>query len=127
MDMKKHIFLLDDDDEILNTFAMILRKGGYDVTPENNGKEALSRLLTLQEGSSPIDLLITDVHMEGFNDLEWIDQLLKLPVKVPILAISGTSDIQMAIQLTKSGITDYIEKPCTADELLQYVAKILKN
>lgn len=125
--MKKHIFLLDDDDEILNTFAMILRKAGYEVTPENNGEEALSRLLTLQESSSPIDLLITDVHMEGFNDLEWIDQLLKLPVKVPILAISGTSDIQMAIQLTKSGITDYIEKPCTADELLQYVAKILKN
>ncbi len=127
-DMKKtHILLAEDAEQTRATFAAILRKAGYEVTEAADGREALAQMIATQKTSNKVDLLITDIRMEGLDGLQLIDQLAKLQIQVPTLAITGYGDKDVIIELLRKGCSEYIEKPFEAMELLKSVANILRD
>jgi sigma-B regulation protein RsbU (phosphoserine phosphatase) len=125
--MSKHILLAEDEEQTRTTFAMILRKASYTVTTAVDGSDALSQLMVLQKGDTPVDLLITDIKMQGLSGVQLIEQLAKLDIKVPILAITGYGDKELVIELMRLGCKEYVEKPFEAVELLERVAGLFRG
>ena len=123
----KRILLAEDTEQTRITFGTILRKAGYDVVALADGREALSKILTLEKENNQADLLITDIRMAGLDGLQLADQLDKLRIRIPILAMTGYGDKDLVVELMRRGCLEYIEKPFEAIELLECVARIFKK
>jgi DNA-binding NtrC family response regulator len=123
----KRILLAEDTEQTRITFGAILRKAGYDVVAVADGREALSKILTLEKETNQADLLITDIRMAGLDGLQLADQLDKLRIRIPILAMTGYGDKDLVVELMRRGCLEYIEKPFEAIELLECVARIFKK
>lgn len=124
---EKHIVLVDDEAETRRTFAIALRAAGYMVTEAENGRIALKQIAAVQNEEQTIDLLVTDIWMEELDGLQLIDQINKLGLHIPVLAITGYGDKETVIELMQRGCSDYLEKPFESTEFLAHVAKILEK
>ncbi len=113
MPRKAHLLLVDDDPSTLASLSRAFRLAGHEATVCDNA----SRALDLVRGEA-FDLILSDVVMPGKNGIEFLEDLKKAGVKVPIVLISGEANIEMAVQATKLGAMDFLEKPLSTDKLL---------
>ena len=65
--------------------------------------------------------------MDNLDGLQLLDQLDKMRMRVPTVAMTGSSDKEVVVELMRRGCQDYIEKPFSATELLQHLAGIVKK
>jgi DNA-binding NtrC family response regulator len=124
---KKHILLAEDAEQTRLTFSIVLKKAGYEVTAVEDGVAALSEIMKKKDGPDKVNLLITDVWMDRLNGLELMDQLTKLELRIPMLAMTGFGDKDLVLELMRRGCTEYIEKPFEGVELLKCVAKLFEK
>jgi diguanylate cyclase (GGDEF)-like protein len=124
------ILLVDDSPDDCLLLEAYLKFAKYKVVTTNSAEEALHYMKSLTEGKSlaPLDLILLDVNMPGFDGLDACRQMkaMKQFEAVPILMVSvdttpGT--IQLAF---RRGATDYIRKPVIKAELLAKVAMVLR-
>ncbi len=124
------ILLVDDSLDDCLLVGTYLKSADYAVVTTNSAKEALQYLKGLTEGESlaPIDLILLDVRMPGFDGLDACTRIksMKQFEAVPILMVSvdttpGT--IQLAF---RRGAVDYIRKPVIKAELLAKIAMVLR-
>jgi phosphoserine phosphatase RsbU/P len=121
---KKHILIADDEQNTLMTLQFILEVADYRVTTADNGREALDKVL---DSGSPVDLLITDIQMPGLTGLELMDELNRLKIGVPFLAITGYGNKELIAELTSRGCHKYLDKPIDEEELVECVAMLLED
>lgn len=120
--MAQRILIIDDDTDICLLLRRFLGKNGYDVAIAHDGTTGLATLETFMP-----DLVLTDFRlgdMDGATILVNIKE--KLP-HVPVLIITGYSDIKIAINVMKQGAYDYITKPLFPDEILLTIKKALSQ
>ena len=124
------ILLVDDSQDDCLLIGAYLRSADYVVVPTNSAKEALHYLKGLTEGEplAPIDLILLDVRMPGYDGLDACTRIksMKQFESVPILMVSAdttSGTIQLAF---RRGAVDYIRKPIIKPELLAKVAMVLK-
>ena len=124
------ILLVDDSQDDCLLIGAYLRSADYVVVPTNSAKEALHYLKGLTEGEplAPIDLILLDVKMPGYDGLDACTRIksMKQFEAVPILMVSAdttSGTIQLAF---RRGAVDYIRKPIIKPELLAKVAMVLK-
>jgi two-component system, NtrC family, nitrogen regulation response regulator NtrX len=118
---KAHLLLVDDDPSTLASLSRAFRLAGHEATVCDNA----SRALDLVRGEA-FDLILSDVVMPGKNGIEFLEDLKKAGVKVPIVLISGEANIEMAVQATKLGAMDFLEKPLSTDKLLVTLENAMK-
>src|SRR5690349_24976255 len=92
---------------------MTLEYEGYDVIGAATGQEGLA----LAEREAP-DLVLLDVKMPGMDGIEVLDRLRTMNDSLPIVVISGHGTISTAVEATKKGAFDFIEKPFASDRVL---------
>src|SRR6476620_39329 len=124
------ILLIDDSQDDCLLVGAYLKSANYVVVPKNSAKEALEYLEGLSAGKSltPIDLILLDVKMPGFDGLDACTRIksMKSFEAVPILMVSADTTpgtIQLAF---RRGAVDYIRKPIIKAELLAKVAMVLR-
>ena len=124
------ILLVDDSPDDCLLVGAYLKSANYTVVTKNSAKEALHYLGRLAEGDplAPIDLIMLDVKMPGFDGLDTCTRIksMKQFEAVPILMVSAdttSGTIQLAF---RRGATDYIRKPVIKAELLAKVSMVLK-
>ena len=99
--------LVVDDSAISRTLVVhIIQKLGYQTIQADNGNACIELLNTRS-----IDLLLLDIHMPGKNGLEILDYIREKNMVLPVIMISGSSDIEQAIQSLKLGAYTYLLKP----------------
>jgi len=111
--VKPRILVIDDDAEIRKSFKMTLEYAGYDVTLAATGEEGVK----LAEQEAP-DLVFCDIKMPGMDGLEVLQKLQHLREVMPIVVITGNADIQNAVEATRLGAFDFIEKPVSSERML---------
>lgn len=128
-DMKGDIFqgnecilLVDDDENVLKSVTNVLKRFGYDVVGEKNGKDAL-RIFKNQ--SKTFGLVITDQYMPGFSGLELARKISGIDPDIPIVLCTGFSDKIDKKKLKKAGIHEIILKPVNTSELAQTIRRVL--
>src|SRR5437016_8657597 len=62
-------------------------------------------------------VVVCDVRLRGKSGLEWLSDLRRLDQDLPVILITGHGDIAMAVQAMRTGAYDFIEKPCSSEQL----------
>lgn len=110
---KSRILVIDDESAIRDSLRMMLEYEGYEFVGASTGQEGLA----LVERDSP-DLVILDVKMPGMDGIEVLDRLRASHDSLPVLVVSGHGTISTAVEATKKGAFDFIEKPFASDRVL---------
>lgn len=118
----KTIFIVDDQEAILETTTAILEDEGYQVDTFSSA-EALQEAL---QKSCP-DLVLLDIWLPGIDGVEALSSLLEAHPKLPIILMSGHAGIDIAVNAMQAGAADFLEKPINLDNLLEKVAKHLRG
>ncbi len=115
------LLVIDDEPNILTTVRRALEIEGYLVEVAGNAKIGLAKL-----AEHAIDLVLLDVMMPGETGLELLPKIRAASPETTIIMMSGNATIDTAVQATKGGAYDFIEKPLTGDKLLLTVQNALK-
>jgi two-component system, NtrC family, nitrogen regulation response regulator NtrX len=117
------ILVVDDESGIRSTITEILSDEGYSVLAAANAEEA-SNLYK----SEPVDLVLLDIWMP---DMDGISLLKKWSesrrLKCPVVIMSGHGTVETAVEATRLGAVDYIEKPLSLAQLLRTVESALRQ
>ena len=112
------ILTIDDEENIRNGLVDNFELEGYDVKQAANGEEGLA--LIAQGG---IDLVITDLRMDGISGSEVVQHVTSEHPGIPIIVLTGHGSIDDATAALKAGAFDFLTKPLDLDHL----NKIVKN
>lgn len=110
---KSRVLVIDDESAIRDSLRMTLEYEGYDVFGAATGQEGL----TLVEREAP-DIILLDVKMPGMDGLEVLERLHATHEALPVIVVSGHGTISTAVEATKKGAFDFIEKPFASDRVL---------
>jgi len=117
--MSAHILLVDDDTSLLKLLSLRLTSSGYQVTCAESGAEALSLL------DDSIDLMLTDLRMEGMDGLELFNQVQKRKPDLPVVIITAHGSIPDAVKATQDGVFGFLTKPIDREQLLHTIEEAL--
>ena len=112
------ILTIDDEENIRNGLADNFELEGYEVKQAASGEEGLK---LIAEGG--IDLVITDLRMDGISGSEVVKHVTSEHPGVPIIVLTGHGSIDDATAALKAGAFDFLTKPLDLDHL----NKIVKN
>lgn len=116
------ILVVDDQEDILQTTALVLRQGGFEVLTAPNGLEAMSVARSYRP-----DLILLDIEMPRMDGWETL-RLLRLDEAtrdLPVAMFTILFDLREKVRALKYGAQDYITKPFSVDDLLDRVNGIL--
>jgi DNA-binding NtrC family response regulator len=115
------VLIVDDDVNTLASLARAFRLAGYEavVCDQAARAEALVR-------SERFDVILSDVVMPGKDGLAMLADLKELAVAAPVIMVSGQATVEMALQATRLGAADFLEKPVSTEKLLLTVEHALR-
>jgi UDP-3-O-acyl N-acetylglucosamine deacetylase len=116
------VLVVDDEGEIRTSLRGVLSDEGLRVLEAEDGRRAL----TLVRSERP-ELVLLDVWMPEVDGIELLRSLQDEPDRPQVIMISGHGSIETAVQATKLGAFDFIEKPFSIDALLQVVNRALEH
>jgi two-component system nitrogen regulation response regulator NtrX len=119
--MKPRILVIDDEAAIRDSLRMILEYEDYEFIGAASGPDGIASV----KRDAP-DLVVLDIKMPGMNGLDTLAEIRKLDEALPVAMISGHGTITDAMQATRLGAFDFIEKPFTSERVLVTVAKGLE-
>ena len=117
---KARILCVDDEPVILDSFRKILVLDGYSVDTVEKGKEAIGLIQ-----SHHYDFVFTDLKMPEMDGVEVTKAVKHLRPDIDVVIITGYATVETAVECMKFGAMDYVQKPFTEDELLEFVKKTL--
>jgi two-component system, NtrC family, nitrogen regulation response regulator NtrX len=122
MSKKAKILITDDEKSIRNALREILEFESYSVLEAENGEEALKVIQT-----ETVDLVLLDIKMKGMDGIEVLEKIKEMFPELPVIMISGHGNIKIAVEATKTGAFDFLEKPPDLNRLLISVRNALKS
>ncbi len=121
--LKIKLLIVDDEKDIRDSLKDILIDEGYEIYLAANASEAKKIKL-----SGTIDLILLDIWMPDIDGLsllkEWASNN---EINCPVIMMSGHGTIDTAIEATKIGATDFLEKPISLQKLLKTITSSLKS
>jgi len=118
--MKSRILVVDDEAEIRRSVRMILEYEGFEVLEASSGPDGLA----IAERESP-DLVFLDIKMPGMDGLDALQRIRASNEALPVVIISGHGTVSTAVEATKAGAFDFIEKPLTTERVLVTIRNAL--
>jgi len=119
----KEILVVDDEVGIRELLAEILFDEGYQVHLAENAEQARAH-----RNEHEPDLVLLDIWMPDTDGVallkEWVEQDL---LTMPVIMMSGHGTIETAVEATRIGAVDFLEKPISLQKLLSTVAKAIKE
>ena len=116
------ILIVDDDSLVRESLKEILNYRGYSCLEAGDGKEAVEFLK-----ENHLDLLLLDLKLPRIDGMEVLKQALGMYPDLPVIMISGHGTIQLAVEATKIGAYDFLEKPLEAERTLLTVRNALER
>jgi two-component system nitrogen regulation response regulator NtrX len=118
--MKYRILVIDDEAAIRDSMRMILEYEGYDFIGAPSGQEGIAAA----ERDRP-DLVFLDIKMPGMDGMEVLSRIRTLNADLPVVIISGHGTVATAVEATKLGAFDFIEKPLASERILVTIRNAL--
>ena len=107
------ILVIDDEKNILESIKMVLTYENYKVETAGSGLDGVELFKTINP-----DIVLLDVKMPGFNGLDVLKNLKEINPFAEVIMISGHSGIEEAMEASRLGAFDFLEKPIARDKLL---------
>jgi len=116
------ILWADDEIDLLKPHILFLQQRGYDITPVNNGSEAVE-----QCEARHFDVVFLDEHMPGMSGLEALSLIKNNKPNLPVVMITKNEEEAIMEDAIGAKIDDYLIKPLNPSQILLSVKKILDN
>ena len=123
---KGRILIVDDEESIRKALRLTLAKAGYDVVEAGDGAQGIDAI-GANDNPLMVDIIICDIRMPQVNGLEAIAYFRQQYPSVPVLVLTGYPDIQLATDLLKQGVADYLVKPVERDKLVACVERAMEH
>jgi len=120
---KGKILVVDDEENIRKSLKMILEYEGYNFLEAADGEEAIDII----EETIGLDLVLLDIKLPGRDGLDVLAELKKKPYSPEIIMISGHGTVQSAVEATKLGAFDFLEKPLHRERVLLSIRNALSQ
>ncbi|UEG51040.1 sigma-54 dependent transcriptional regulator [Ferruginibacter lapsinanis] len=118
----EHILIIDDDVDMCKLLQRFLTKHGYEVECANSGKKGLEAL----EIKMP-DIVLSDFRLQDTDGKTLLLKIKEKKSSIPVIIITGYSDVKMAVDVMKHGAYDYVTKPLFPEEILLTIKKALSS
>ncbi len=119
-DPKARILAIDDEEIILASFRKILVLDGFSIDTVESGKEALGLIQ-----KNDYDFAFVDLKMPEMDGIAVTKAVKHLRPDIDVIIITGYASVESAVETMKYGAMDYVQKPFTEDELVEFVNKSL--
>jgi DNA-binding NtrC family response regulator len=120
--MPKTVLIADDEQGIRDSLKRLLEFESYSVMLATDGPSALDIIR-----DERVDLMLLDIKMPGMDGLEVLSRVHDDHPQLPVVIISGHGTIQTAVEATRLGAYDFIEKPIDADRILLVIRNGLEQ
>jgi two-component system, LuxR family, response regulator FixJ len=120
MSNQQIVFIVDDDDAVRESLAVLLETSGFIIAQFSSGQDFLDAVEPAQNGC-----LILDVRMPGLSGPEVQAKLAERDITLPVIVMTGHGDLAMAVRAMKAGAVDFIEKPASIGEITEAVRTAL--
>jgi two-component system nitrogen regulation response regulator NtrX len=120
--MPFRILVVDDETAIREAIRMTLEYEGYRVEEARSGQEGIDKAT-----KTPYDAILLDIKMPVLDGIEVLENLKEQRVGAPVIMVSGHGDISTAVECTKRGAFDFLEKPLNRDKLLLTVRNAVRQ
>ena len=111
--MKPKVLIIDDEEAIRSSLQMMFEYEGYDCLQAASGPAGLKIVETYQP-----DIVFLDIKMPQVDGLEVLKALKEDPDAPPVVILSGHGSVKTAVEATKLGAFDFIEKPPDSERIL---------
>lgn len=119
---KPSILLIDDEENLRRTLALILEREGYKVDTAATVKEARQRIETCS-----YDLTFLDLKLPDANGLTLLPDLRSRFPNMPVLVLTAHDKLDAAIEAVRQGARDYLLKPLDPPLIIQRVKEVLSE
>ena len=116
------ILVIDDDRDMCLLLKRFLSKHGFEVEDANTSKRAIELLETTE-----YDLTLCDFRLDNTDGKTMLVKIKEKYPHMPVIIITGYSDIKIAVEVMKLGAYDYITKPLFPDEIILTIRKALEK
>jgi len=116
------ILIVDDEKSIRDALSDILMEEGYDVVTASDGEEAWAKL-----SEEKVDLVLCDIKMPKMDGMELLSKASEEGLDMPFVMISAHGTIDTAVEATKKGAYDFIQKPPDLNRILITVRNGVEN
>src|SRR5689334_1819032 len=123
LQIASEILIVDDEEDIRDLIAGILRDEGYETRVAGDSDAALAAVRQRRP-----QLIVLDIWLQGskLDGIQVLDALKREQADLPVVMISGHGSIETAVASIKKGAYDFIEKPFKADRLIHVVGRALE-
>jgi len=120
--VSSRILIVDDEPQVLEMIAAVLRSGGYAELKMCNDAREVRKLLAFEE----FDLLLLDLNMPNLSGKQILSLVREEHPDIPVIIISGLAEVALAVECMKQGVFDYLVKPVERSKLLATVCRALE-
>lgn len=120
--MSNRIIIIDDDELVCRTLQRVLLKFEYQVEYCLDGEIAVEKVKDFEP-----DLILLDIYLTTVNGLDLLQEFQKQFFNIPVIMITGYSDVNIAVKAMKLGAYDFLLKPVDIDQLKLIVEKAFSN
>ena len=114
------LLLAEDDYELRELLACVLRADGHEVVEARDGNE-LWQLLSKQDPAGPFALVVSDVRMPGLTAFDVLAKLQRAVAQTPVILITAFGDQTTHLRALRLGASRVFDKPFDCDELREAV------
>ena len=115
------ILIIDDDDQLRQSFFKLLKEEGYDVRAAASGEAGIEEVTRERP-----DLVVLDVKLPGMDGLETFGHIREIDATLPVIIMTAYGTTDTAIEATKLGAFDYILKPFDIPFVLKLIQQALE-
>lgn len=119
---KNYKILIADDEQGIRTFLKDLLKDDFDVDEVDRGDIVLDRVKTARP-----DVIVLDLQLPGMSGLDILKKIYDEKIKIVVVVITASNDIQTAITSMKLGAYDYLVKPFDTEKLMVILKNIVEK
>ena len=120
--MSEKILIVDDEERAREILAEHLLSENYEIVQAKDGEDGIKKAK-----DNELNLVLLDLVMPDINGIEVLKEITKLKPSLPVIMISGFGTIKDAVQATKIGAYDWLEKPVEREKILLTVRNALEK
>lgn len=118
---EKKILIVDDNQELAQVIAHLLRKEGYQVSIAQDGQTALAKIL-----AESLDMVLLDLQLPDVKGDEILKKIKEKNEDIAVIILTAFGGEQIAVELMKAGAEDFISKPFENEQLLKSIKEVFK-
>lgn len=119
---EKSILIIDDDVDICLLLKRFLERKGYKANTAFKGNEGIISVQNID-----FDLILMDFRLPDYDGVDLIQELKAIKPAIPIIVITGYSDVQQAVKMIQLGAYEYVTKPIFPEEILKLINKAVNE